>query len=187
MIMAMHHGHHIGACAKNLGMDEALQIDSAAIGVERASIEIESDNIISRDETRCHIAREQKAIGMLVMPRADMAETIDHTLFEQNPVGGCQIRQQASIGRLGSASIIRNGFGNSRRIVKQGGAHGCLLFVARHQGRAATVHEQIGADDEAGIIRHKEENGIGQINRHAGAADKIFHRTCRIEIILADG
>ena len=52
-----------------------------------------------------HVAREQEAIGRLVVPDADMAEGVDHALVKQDAVGDDQIVEQFAVGRgrLGTA------------------------------------------------------------------------------------
>jgi hypothetical protein len=60
---------------------------------------------------------------MFVMPCADMAETVDDALAEQDAVGRREISEQGRIGRFGRFGLIGNRFGDGGRIVVERGAH----------------------------------------------------------------
>src|SRR5215217_3213467 len=54
--MAVHDGHDIGPGAIHLAMNEALEVDRAAVGVERIAVEVEFDarGVLRTDRTRAH-------------------------------------------------------------------------------------------------------------------------------------
>lgn len=78
---------HIGAPPEDLGVNEALQVDLPVARIDGLAIERELDDVLRRNLARGHVAGEKKAVRPLVVAHADMAESIDHALVEQDVIG----------------------------------------------------------------------------------------------------
>ena len=94
----MNDGGDVRVFAIDLAMDVAFGVEPAAVGRNRLAVEAVFQDIVGGDRAGRDIARQQKAIGALVMPHADMAECIDDALVEQNMIGGDEVIDQVLIG-----------------------------------------------------------------------------------------
>ena len=75
----------------DLAVDEAFDVKRAATRVERVAVEVELHDVVGRDQSRSHAARQEEARRVGLLPRADMPETVDHALLGENAVGGDEI------------------------------------------------------------------------------------------------
>ena len=89
---------NIGARAVDLAVTKALQLPAAPFGIERRAVEVEGDDVVSPDETRRHVAREQEVPGRLVVPRTDVTKGVDDALLVQNAIGDDQLVDKFGIG-----------------------------------------------------------------------------------------
>ena len=102
--VAVHDRDHVRPRPIHFAVDEALEIDGAAAGVERVAVEIVFDDVGRGDEAGRHVARQEKAVRVLVVADADMAERVEHALLEQDAVGDRQVLDQVGAGRSGRAA-----------------------------------------------------------------------------------
>jgi hypothetical protein len=58
------------------------------------AIEFVLDDVLGGHGAGRHVARQQEAVGLLVVPHADVAEGVDHALREQDVVGVHQVFDQ---------------------------------------------------------------------------------------------
>ena len=100
--MAMYHRLHLGTRTIDFAVDETLQIDTAAVGIERRAVEIESEDVFPADQRGRHVACEQKVIGRLVVTHAHMPETVDDALVVENSIGNGEFFDQRGVGSLGN-------------------------------------------------------------------------------------
>jgi hypothetical protein len=63
--MGMDDGHDIGPRLENRRVDEALEIELAAIAADRLPVEPELDDILGSDQIRRERARDKKPIGVI--------------------------------------------------------------------------------------------------------------------------
>jgi hypothetical protein len=61
-------------------MDETLQIHASPRRIERRAVEVKGDDVVTADQARRHVAREQEMAGRLVVPCAHMPEAVDDAL-----------------------------------------------------------------------------------------------------------
>ncbi len=95
--MTVHDRHDLGLRPEDLAVDEALEIGRAALRIDRVAVEVEFHDVGRRNQPRRHAARQQKALRVLVVAGADMAEPVDHALVEENAVGGDDILDQRRV------------------------------------------------------------------------------------------
>ena len=125
--MAMHHRHHIRTRLVDLAMDEAFEIDGAAIGGQRMAVDVEFDDVVRRHQGGRHVAGQQIALGIGVAAHAHMAERVHHALAEQDAVGDRQLLDQRSAGARAAARPIRHGMGETMHVAIGWAEHGPLL------------------------------------------------------------
>jgi hypothetical protein len=78
-------------------MDKAFEIGRAAPRVDRLAREVEFHQIGRRDKPGRHAARQQKALGVLVVTPADMTKAVNDTLVVEDAVGGDEIVDQRRV------------------------------------------------------------------------------------------
>ena len=92
--MAVNHGMDVRPRAVDLAMDEAFEIGGPAVRRDRLSVQVELDHVGCPHQRRRHAAGEQEPVGSSGMTDADMAETVDHVLVEQDVIGVDQVLDQ---------------------------------------------------------------------------------------------
>jgi hypothetical protein len=72
----VHDGHHVGPRAVDGAVDEALQVHAPVVRVQRRAVQRELQDVACRDLARRHVAREQEARGIPVVPHAHVPEGV---------------------------------------------------------------------------------------------------------------
>ena len=116
----MNHRHDVRTRLVDFAVDETLEVDGPAVGVQGRSIEIEFDDVLRLHASRRHVASEQEPVGVLVVAHAHMAEGIQHALVEQDVVGRHQIGDQGRVGWLTVALAVGGRLGESVLLVRCG-------------------------------------------------------------------
>ena len=94
----MHNGVDVGPGAKNLAVDETLEIDALSARFDSVAVEVELQNVGCCDRARRHVARQQEAVCAVRMPGADVAERIHHALMEEDVVSIHKVGDELRIG-----------------------------------------------------------------------------------------
>ncbi len=76
-------------------MDEALEIGRLAARVDRLALERELHDVVLLDAVRRPRPRQEEALRIVGVPRADMAERVDHAFGRQDAVGGDEFFEQS--------------------------------------------------------------------------------------------
>ena len=97
--MAVDDRHHVGTGAVDLAVDEALAGELAAAAVGRVRVEVEHHDVALLHRARRAVARDQEAIGTLVVARADVAVTVEHALVREDVVRKDEVIDELRIGR----------------------------------------------------------------------------------------
>ena len=108
-------------------MDEALEIGRAAARIDRLALERELHDVVLLDAVRRARARQQEALRIVGMARADMAEGVDHAFAGEDAVGGDDFFEQGV--ELGHSSVPS--FARLLRSSCPGLTPGIHVFVAR--------------------------------------------------------
>ena len=89
--VVVHDRHHVRPRLVERAVDEALEIGRAAARIDRVAFEREFHDVGGLDAVGRARAREQIALRIVGMARADMAEGIDDRLAGEDAVGGDEL------------------------------------------------------------------------------------------------
>src|SRR5262249_59044100 len=78
----------VGTRLVDAAMDEALEIGRPPARIDRIALERELHDVVDLDALGRPRPRQQKALRVVGMARADMPERIHDALARQDPVGG---------------------------------------------------------------------------------------------------
>ena len=87
----MHHGLHVVARPVDLPVDEALQIETASLPVHGHAVEIVLEDVVGGDQLRSQRTCHEVAIGIPVVPDADVAPRVNHAVIGQDAIGGDEV------------------------------------------------------------------------------------------------
>src|SRR5262249_6548791 len=78
--MAVHDRLHLGMQLLDLAVNEAFEIDRAALRVDGVAVAVKFHNVGRGHQTGRHAPRQKEMLGVLIVARADMAKAVDHAL-----------------------------------------------------------------------------------------------------------
>ncbi len=90
-------------------MDETLEIGRTAARIDRLAFERELHDVVLLDAVRRARARQEEALRIVGMPRADVTEGVHHPFRGQDAVGGDEFFEEGvELGHAGSFLVIRH-------------------------------------------------------------------------------
>ena len=89
--MVMNDRLDVGTRLIDLAVDETFEVETAALGVDGDTIEIEFDDVVGRHEFRSERARQEVARQVIGMPCAHVAVTRQDALRGEDAIGGDEI------------------------------------------------------------------------------------------------
>ena len=93
--MVVHDRMHVRPRLVEAAMDEALEIGRLAARIDRLALERELHDVVLLDAVRRPRPRQEEALRIVGMPRADMAERVDHAFGREDAVGGDEFFEQS--------------------------------------------------------------------------------------------
>src|SRR5712692_9732481 len=99
--MAVYDSLDVGPRLVDLAVDETLEVERAAARVHRHAVEVVLHDVGRGHQLGRDGARHQIAARVAVVPRAHVPVAVEHTLVDQNAVGGYQVLDQGRIRRAG--------------------------------------------------------------------------------------
>ncbi len=97
--VVVHHGLDFGPDLVDFSMNEALEVHSGVASIHRLAVEAELQDVVRGDRLRCDRAGNEVAVGILVVPDADMAVTVHDLQSGEDAVCRHQVLDQCGIGR----------------------------------------------------------------------------------------
>ena len=95
--MAVYDRHDLGACPENFAVDKAFQRRLLNLA-DRTAVQFELLDVRHRHRGRRPRLGHEKQVRMLIVPRADMSEPVEHALIRENSIGQDQVFDQCRIG-----------------------------------------------------------------------------------------